>query len=1427
MKHFSLSQISIAFALAYAALPAVADIQSANQQTQVSRQGGVEVINIAKPSASGLSHNQYQKFNVDKGGAVLNNAQRAGKSELAGQLQANSNLRQGSANVILNEVVSRQPSTIAGKQEIFGQRADYVLANPNGISVQGGGFINTAKASLVVGKPTVQQGNLTGFDVNGKGGLNTAGKLEGQLDQLDLIAPVVNIQGEVKGANSVNVIGGKNRIDRSADGQLTINVQKASGAVLDGKVFGSIQADRIRIHSTDERATLSLTGADLNGKDTVISAANAQFSGKVENHTKNSDRSYTADKNVKTQESHSERTQTVKRTTVNSESLVIDVADRLSFSATDLNAKQAIVSGGHTHLGGQTTTDSTVSTSNKSKGSWYRNDSNVSSSQTFHRTTIAVEDLTLASTKGAIVGDAVKIDSQNALFFAEQGVEFKGKNQRNQKNLESNFRNETAKLKTGRNYVNSDEEVFAPTELNIAENLRIGGKGEVKFSGVTGKVDGNLLVESGKKVAFTSQTSRVKREIDDQEKYWGGIGGSNSGMASVNELAQHGSDIQVKGLAYVDAKEGVQISGSRVLAGEGYVRGHQGKLSIDSVDAKTTAQTASRTGTVFNITKSRNEAFSSVTTAQGSTLKSDSNLHLLSDNQIDVVGSKVAASGVLDVVAKKVNVSGAQNRSESSESSYQFGFTKKSEKDKAQMNIEGLVNEVIDTWLDGREIKNPIKLFWDHRKHRTEKSITLGSQQSSEKVTETTHSASQVAGGDLRVKTDNLALKGSQLQATTGNALVDAKQIQTMAQTDSKTVEKHDKTVGLTAGFRADNKGTNVYLRLGGEGKRSTDHTENAQTSAVEAVGNVVLNATKIVHQGSTLNAQNGRVVETAETVRHEAAQTTNFSNSQNVKAGITASVQVDKKFKHTYGLEIGGEGGRESLVETKNTLTKVNSGKDIVVSGNQITDVGTQYQAGNNVYLNSVDHRIQSAVEHQHSDKMSAGAKVGLAIETNGDGDKSSASLKVSLGANYQQNQGASTKVQQANVQGKNVYVTTDNLNGQGNIKAEENVRLDVKNDLNFTQSTETNQKAGGGFKAELAVGGIVKGGAAIPSVDLALSANGEKGHGSQAVMNNISGKQVVVNAGGVNRLQGTNINGESVYLGGQTVSVAAGENHGKLNAGSAGVSVAVGKGGSSVKAEGKFSVNVEKETAHTTAEINAKDLTIASANGVRLDGVQATAEIATVDSGNGDLVLNALKNQTHKTGVAASLGINGDIKDKQWQGKGGNASLDVNVVRNDTHTGSSITANNVNLNVNGNVALNGSAITANQVNGNVTGNVISTSATDKIKETSVSLSASGSGKFTPYPTVKLPLALKKDWDKGAIFGIKAEANYAVNATRKQRGLPTGVISPNNRLNVGGYTNVAPTAATGGYSYATQGGFTTNLKQRYYLPWRKQQFGQ
>ena len=143
--------ISVSVATCYAA--GIVGAGDPTHNPAINSINGVPVIDIVKPSASGLSHNQYNEFNVNKAGAVLNNSLSAGQSQLAGQLSANQNLNGQAASIILNEVISRNPSLLLGKQEVFGMTADYILANPNGITCTGCGFINTNRNSLVVGNP--------------------------------------------------------------------------------------------------------------------------------------------------------------------------------------------------------------------------------------------------------------------------------------------------------------------------------------------------------------------------------------------------------------------------------------------------------------------------------------------------------------------------------------------------------------------------------------------------------------------------------------------------------------------------------------------------------------------------------------------------------------------------------------------------------------------------------------------------------------------------------------------------------------------------------------------------------------------------------------------------------------------------------------------------------------------------------------------------------------------------------------------------------------------------------------------------------------------------------------------------------------------------------------------------------------------------
>ena len=75
---------------------------------------GVPVVNIQNPNSKGVSQNFYNDFNVGSKGVVLNNSQQVTQTQLGGYIEGNPNLHNGSASLILNEVIGQNPSSLGG-----------------------------------------------------------------------------------------------------------------------------------------------------------------------------------------------------------------------------------------------------------------------------------------------------------------------------------------------------------------------------------------------------------------------------------------------------------------------------------------------------------------------------------------------------------------------------------------------------------------------------------------------------------------------------------------------------------------------------------------------------------------------------------------------------------------------------------------------------------------------------------------------------------------------------------------------------------------------------------------------------------------------------------------------------------------------------------------------------------------------------------------------------------------------------------------------------------------------------------------------------------------------------------------------------------------------------------------------------------------
>ncbi|ASV87933.1 filamentous hemagglutinin family N-terminal domain protein (plasmid) [Ochrobactrum quorumnocens] len=223
---------------------------------------GVPLVDIVTPNGQGLSHNKYGDFNVGNPGLILNNHNsELGTSKLGGVTPGNANLKNsGPASVILNEVTSGNRSALQGATEVFGGRADVIIANPNGITCDGCGFINTPRAALTTGTPDIDgTGHLTGFTVQGgdvtfgsKGANFASG--DGAVDLFDIVSRRVQIDGPVNGKH-LRLSAGRQKFDY-ATGEATAldGADDAGEFAIDGSALGAMQADRIKIVVTDKGA---------------------------------------------------------------------------------------------------------------------------------------------------------------------------------------------------------------------------------------------------------------------------------------------------------------------------------------------------------------------------------------------------------------------------------------------------------------------------------------------------------------------------------------------------------------------------------------------------------------------------------------------------------------------------------------------------------------------------------------------------------------------------------------------------------------------------------------------------------------------------------------------------------------------------------------------------------------------------------------------------------------------------------------------------------------------------------------------------------------------------------------------------------------------------------------------------------------------
>ncbi|RXJ94478.1 hypothetical protein CRU94_08470 [Arcobacter sp. AHV-9/2010] len=255
-----------------------------NNQANIEKaRNGVPVVNIVAPTQSGLSHNKFSDYNVNKDGLILNNSNKQEvNTQLAGYIYGNKNLRNGTAKTILNEVTSKNRTYLKGFTEVAGDRASVVVANPNGIYINGAGFINTYKATITTGNPNIINHELRGFDIKtGQIDIDGSGLNVSNVNKAELYAKTISLNAKIY-AQNLDVVTGENKILQDGTIKNIEDVVKEKPLLsLDSSSLGGIYANKISLIGTQKGVGVNLPIEIIAQDSLVLSVDGKIFLDKV------------------------------------------------------------------------------------------------------------------------------------------------------------------------------------------------------------------------------------------------------------------------------------------------------------------------------------------------------------------------------------------------------------------------------------------------------------------------------------------------------------------------------------------------------------------------------------------------------------------------------------------------------------------------------------------------------------------------------------------------------------------------------------------------------------------------------------------------------------------------------------------------------------------------------------------------------------------------------------------------------------------------------------------------------------------------------------------------------------------------------------------------------------------------------------------
>ncbi|WP_145997248.1 hemagglutinin repeat-containing protein [Pseudomonas guariconensis] len=1312
----------------------------------VNNNHGVPVIDIVAPNARGLSHNQFLDYNVAKPGVVLNNALRPGQSQLVGALNANPQFQGQAASTILNEVVSRNASLIEGPQEIFGRAADYILANPNGITLNGGSFINTTRAGLLVGTPDIQDQQIRFLDT-----LNASGTLQvlegGQSNReaaLELIAPRIDQHGALDARTDLNLTVGRNRID-AQDGQIIQHLPSAPASI-DASLFGAMRAGRIRVVSTAEGAGVRVGPSPLSADNgiSVRSSGTLHVSG-------------TADERARLRTEQGE--------------LALTAAGDLTLDAVEAKAGRIEFTAGN-----KLTLDAKTRESLQRDHEQWNNKFLFVTTETYNRertTTDRQQQGTLLHADEGIAlqsGDDMRLVAADLRTRGELRLDSAAK-----LDVEAGIDSQRIEeqVRHRKHLWRGDSDTDRYKETANASQLE-GGR-IVMTAGDTLKVQGSRLQSQGDtlfKAGQVSVTTTTLQDTGTQRDYRGDlVSGAFFGSRDGNERQGQtvaGSELKVGGDLDIIADQ-VTVKGSTLSSqGDSVLFSEKGLLAIEADRNRITTTEHERDSKLFGLFGSDQTRTTRQEQAIVSDLNATSDLRLASAEEMRLIGAKATAGKTLQVQAKgDLLIASAQAQTHS-------------ETQQVQRGLKASARQT----QDARDGKADSRQF--------EASLGYQVTNTQQQADQTMQTPSELKGATVSLDSGaHLQVDGSRAQATAGTLTAQGAKISLGATHDTvrSTTEKTRSEGGLTVSGGIDRLGSATT----GQRRQNTtvENDSTAVRSELLAKGDLTLSTAYLasdaarVEAGGTLQVNAGQIDNRAvEDIKERKQDATDW------RAGLGASLEYRDLTRPIERLVQGEEAARFQQASVEDALAAPSIGGDLTVEhikrlenqrrgyaqvseftgasvhvkADRIEDQGTQWRAtAGTLKIDAGRHQLKAASDSQSDTLQRLDAGGDLRVDTstgqdiNGRGagkggsvDKTQTQLTARPGGLFGQ-QGV-----QIQLAGPGLYEGTRVDAGNGAFSAQST------GSLTFAAATDSTSKQ----SLQLTGNAWLKGGNRPGSTGLEgrgyLDREREQRQSGNAHVAQIDAKgDVILKSGGDLLLEGTRIGSREAPTGevrldsDGLLQIKAARNTQTASGGKigGGLELAAKTGNSKGGALGGHFTHAKlDEDANqavdaridTRAEVHMRSRAREDV-ALHAQGLHVSATRLDLQTPNGGLLLEASGNQDKRSNLDITGGAGLTLSRGELDSRGlyGRIKLDLDKRDNQTWNANTLRADHINLYTQGDARFEGTSLGAGRIQGSVGGDLLLASRKDRIDTLTVGVDARLSQEKNPQSYTNAAKAL------------------------------------------------------------------------------------